>query len=262
MGEINKVLKNDFRLSNSEILIINHLVDNIPKKFTADEICETLKLPKGKIYDLLNVLEDKNFVKVEYKTPKLYYIDNLKQSIESAFDTEEKSLLEKERKIMAELRSMNKKQLDIKIIASDEELYLIRQKEVMRCKEYRKSSFNPYILIEDETPRRKYRQNVLDTIIENNVDLKWVITSDKLSDFKIPRVVKILKDILKYDNIDIRLSKIIPSFDVCNDAVFIRTTHATGGPYIFIRSKEFAEESAKVFDNIFNNAYSIKKIIK
>jgi len=262
MGEINKILRNNFHLNSSEIIIINFLAEKQGKKFTADEICENLELPKGKIYDILNSLERRNFINVEYKTPKLYSIENFKKCFEAAFETEEKFLMETERKVMAELRPLEKKELEIKIITDDDELYFLRQKELIKCKEYRKASFNPYIIIEDESTRRKYRQNVLTTVIENNIAFKWIIAADKANELKIPRIASFLKDVLKYNNIDIRLSNVIPSFDVCGGTVLIRTTHMAGGKYIFIKSKQFAEDCAKLYDNIFDHASPIKKILK
>jgi hypothetical protein len=263
MEQINKVLKNEFNLSNSEILIINYLHQNAKKKLTAENICENLGLPKGKIYDILNKLENRDFINVEYKTPKLYFIDSLKKRFEAAFDLKEKEILDVEKKVMSELKPLDTGFIDFKILSDEEEIFLIRQRELLKCKEYRKSSFNPRpFLVEEDIPRGKYKFSILETVVENNIDFKWIISAESVKDFKNPIIAKSVKDIMGYDNIDIKISNIIPSFDICGDTVLIRTTHGARGAFIFIKSRDFAVQSAKVFDDIFSKAIPVSKVLK
>jgi len=261
MEEINRTLKSEFYLNSNEMLIFNFLTEHLGKKFTAEEIAGKLDLPMGKIYDLLNSLEEKCFIQVDYKKPKVYYITDLKTRFEAAFDKREKTLMELERKIVMELKPDNKSSFEIRIIKSDEELYLLRKKLLMEIKEYRKSSFDPYGFIELETPRRKYKELVMSSVVENRIDFKWLLIEERLKDSIPPRLHNILKEALEHDNIDIRFAKTIPTFDIMGDVVLIRMAHVPGCGYIYIKSKKFADECKKIYDDMFKNAVSIKQLI-
>jgi sugar-specific transcriptional regulator TrmB len=262
-GEINKILKNEFSLNNNEMLIFNHLIDNA-EKMTAEGICKELDLPKGKIYDLLNSMEDKGLLSVDYKKPKVYYLENLKDCFERAFAMKEKLLMEAERKISAELKAYDKKKYDLKVITSDEELYIVRSNVVMGCKEYRMSSYNPFTLLREPpySPKRRHREAILTSIIENHIHFKWLLSEEVLKELKMSNMPKLVKDVIKYETVDARVSRVIPNFDLGGDEVILKTTNAPGGPQIYIKSKEFATESAKLFDTIFDTATPIKNLIK
>ena len=261
MEEINRVLKSEFYLNNNEMLIFNFLAEHLGKKFTAEGVAEKLDLPMGKIYDLLTSLEEKCFIQVDYKKPKVYYITDLKTRFEAAFDKREKTLMELERKIVTELKTNDKSGLEIHVITSDDELYLLRKKLLLEIKEYRKSSFDPSGFIEMETSRRKYKELVMSNVIENRIDFKWLMIEERLKESMPPRLINILKEALEHDNIDIRFAKAIPTFDIMGDVVLVRVAHVPGCGYIYIKSKKFADECKKIYDDMFKNAVSIKQLI-
>lgn len=262
MEEVSRILKNEFYLTSNELLIFNHLCKNGSKKFTAEELCKTLRLPRGKIYDMLVALEERGFVKVDYAKPKSYYMDNITECVEKAFSIREKSLIESERQLNAELRMLDKGELAIKLLATEEELYEARKRMLMNAKVFRLSLIRPLFMLEEDSPRRRYREMVVDNVIENKIEGKFIISDERLKDLRKAIASKVYQELMEYDNLDIRISSILPNFDVGGDVMIIKTTHAPAGPHIYLKSRELAKDGAKLFDGIFEKATPLQRYFK
>jgi predicted transcriptional regulator len=285
-------LKNDFQLKDSHISIIKSLKE---KDCTADEICSLTRIPKGKIYELLNELLNVNLIKKIRQIPAIYSAKDIKSNtldfLKYCFD----ELVAKEVRIMSMLDRgeqqieviTNKEKCIFRIMESlakennfrivfgaksvpmffypdNNQLHLkLRKKLVKERETLAGDKHNAILLANTYKEAHKLEKRFRFLITEEAFNLYMKTASKELSKKEFRDLIKKIKGYVRRADIDLRVMQghIFNYIYSSNDRLFIIMFSAKMAISLVITSEKAVNAFADLFDDVFKNSKNIKSFM-
>ena len=272
------LLKTDFGFTEAELLVHNYLLEK--DKAAAETICKETRVPKGRIYDVLNSLIENGFIEVTYARPKKYFVSDPVKSFSNALNIKERKLSNLEREAMTVAKKLvsQKKSKSIEsmeLITDAKEFYSKVSKEVLSSSTIRIVSRSKSTLIlrgafaENEAVNMPYRMmitNMLDKICSGNINAKYIISKEHLSSLLNSKekgvkqeATKNLKELLCYTNFELRTlpAKNFEDFIKCtifDDSCFIALETIDLFSDLYLKYPFIVDQFAKTYDKLFETA--------
>lgn len=296
--KIFETLKKDFDFRDNEILILKALQE---KDMTADEICKKTGIPKGRIYEFLNMLVEKQIAKKIQEKPAFYTAKNLKQNVYDFMKYNFDLLTNTEAEIINAIEDEETSE-KIEMITNTDEYFVKLRKAIVEDDDFkmieRRLSIPFFFYPKDEIKFMELRKSIAKkrsiSLKEENSQIfkkfyneafrkgkkfKYITTQQAIKLFfktlrelygkevLINRINHILRGFKKY-NVEVRvISDPITNFlMVSNQTIFMCLNIPDRIVGIKVKGKDIIKEYDKYFYNIYKDAmpaqYFLKKMLE
>lgn len=99
-AEIRRLLKENFKLRENHLLILEYLFEKKNEKVDAETLSKETGVPLGRIYEFLEDLVDYGFLGVQYTRPRYYYLKQPMEAFQSSVTILENRLAEAQKKML------------------------------------------------------------------------------------------------------------------------------------------------------------------
>lgn len=283
-----KELKKEFHLKDSHISIISSLKT---RDLIADEICAATKIPKGKIYELLNELMHVGLVKKIKQIPALYSAKNIESNtmdflkycfddlmakelrVMSLLDKEEQKieiLMDRKKCIFKLMRSLAKddnfrivfgsKAVPFFFYPEDDDMHL-RIRNKLSDDRDTLSGHNRDALLHKNSYDKAYaeKKHFKLLITEEALNLQIETLSKELSKKEFKKVILDIKKHIQKPNIELRMMKghLFNYIYLTNKKLFIVMFSSKMAITLIITSQKAVKAFANHFDDIYKNSRQI-----
>lgn len=199
-SRIVELLKANYDFRENHVLILKALeIEDL----TADEVCQATKIPKGRIYDFLNFLLEKNIIVTNGKHPKAYSFKSVSENVREFLQIKFQQTVKDEAHIKSMLNLEEKKIIPIN--SSQDLIPLLRKILESRNKFNIITQLHPHLFYSNDdaifSRFSKYlmdiefsmsANNVVNFLIKNafwdayyrNEEFIYVIDDDVIADYK------------------------------------------------------------------------------
>jgi sugar-specific transcriptional regulator TrmB len=272
------VLKSGFGFGEAELIVYNYLLEK--NRATAEIICKETKVPKGRVYDVLNNLLDNGFIEMTYSRPKMYFISDPEKSFSNALNVKERKLgaLERDAMIIAKKLSSQKTRKSfetIELINDKQDFFSKVSKEILSSSTARLATRRiPSLILRDQKEendavRIAYKMmvtNFLERIYSGSINVKYLISKEYLEQLlhskekeKKEEAIKNVKELLGYKNFELRVVSAEDSADLVRCSIFdtccflnLDTPRAYN--FLYLKIASMTDKFTKMYDELFEGA--------
>ena len=276
------VLKSGFGFGEAELIVYNYLLEK--NRATAETICKETKVPKGRVYDVLNNLLDNGFIEMTYSRPKLYFIQDPERSFSNALNVKERKLgaLERDAMIIAKKLCSQKTRKSfetIELINDKQDFFSKVSKEILSSPTARLATRRiPSLILRDqkeqnEAARIAYKMmvsNFLERIYSGSITIKYLISKAYLEQLLHSKeketkeeAVKNVKELLGYKNFELKVLSAEDSMDlvrcsIFNTCCFLNLDTPRAFNFLYLKIPSITDKFTKMYDELFESAKSFQ----
>lgn len=280
-SELRMLLKNEYGFKENHLVLIDFLLKNKGRRFSAEELWNKTEVPQGRIYDFLNDLTDWGFLDVEYTKPKTYAARALKDALQSVIKMKERKLTEVEKRTI-EIANKFERYLEtdvgrknkVLVISGAESFYLKARELLMDSLDVRISVRVPELFIVSErstTWGRRYYESLVEQTQGRRLRVKYLFSLKNLLEEagkieSVDEVIKSIENVFENQNMVCRFAEHsdIENMLIAENRVLIGFVSPKEGSVtigLYLESPETVKTLEQIYDRLFGEAEPLSRRI-